>query len=164
MILSHITAMSKNRVIGINNQLPWSLPEDMKFFRDKTKGHILIMGRKTFESLGKPLPGRHHIVITRQTQYQYPHAQVTVVGSLDEAILLAKKILPNWPNEVFIIGGGEIYKESMTIVNKIYLTIIDKEFTGDAFYPEIPNNFQLSEKKDITGDLPFAFTTWETTS
>lgn len=161
MILSHITAMAKNRIIGINNTLPWELPEDMKFFRTKTKGHLMIMGRKTFESLGSPLPGRFHIIITRQKDYSYDHPQVKVVGSLSEATSLAQTLIPAWPEEVFIIGGGEIYKESLPIANKLYLTIIDKEFAGDASYPEIPPTFQMTEKKEITGEIPFAFTTWE---
>lgn len=161
MILSHITAMAKNRVIGINNTLPWELPEDMKFFRSKTKGHIMIMGRKTFESLGAPLPGRFHIIITRQTNYHYEHPQVKIVPSIEAAITAAQELLPKWPEEVFIIGGGEIYKESLSITNKIYLTIIDKEFHGDAFYPEIPSSFKLVEKKEVPGEVPFSFTTWE---
>ena len=161
MILSHITAMAKNRVIGINNTLPWDIPEDMKFFRSKTKGHILIMGRKTFESLGAPLPGRFHIVITRQTNFKFEHPQVKIVASIEEAIKTAEAILPQWPEEVFIIGGGEIYKQSLPITHRVYLTIIDREYAGDAYYPELPENFKLTEKKEVPGDVPFAFTTWE---
>jgi dihydrofolate reductase len=161
MILSHITAMAKNRVIGVNNTLPWELPEDMKFFRTKTKGHVMIMGRKTFESLGGPLPGRFHIIITRQPDYKYDHPQVKNVSSILEAVALAKTLLPDWPEEVFIIGGGEIYKESLPVTNRVYLTIIDKEFAGDALYPELPNCFQMVERKEVPGEIPFAFTTWE---
>lgn len=161
MILSHITAMAKNRVIGINNTLPWHLPEDMKFFRTKTKGHVMIMGRKTFESLGSPLPGRFHIIITRQANYKYENPQVKIVSSIEEAVTFAKTLLPQWPEEVFIIGGGEIYKESLSVTNKVYLTIIDKEYSGDAFYPELPSAFKLVEKKEVSGELPFSFTTWE---
>lgn len=161
MILSHITAMAKNRVIGVNNTLPWNIPEDMKFFRTKTKGHIMIMGRKTFESLGAPLPGRFHIIITRQANYSYEHPQVKIVKSVEEAVAVAKTLLPHWPEEVFIIGGGEIYKESLSVTNRVYLTIIDKEFSGDAFYPELPPIFKLVEKKEVSGEVPFSFTTWE---
>ncbi|MEY4615834.1 MAG: hypothetical protein RJB66_794 [Pseudomonadota bacterium] len=161
MILSHITAMAKNRVIGVNNTLPWNIPEDMKFFRTKTKGHIMIMGRKTFESLGAPLPGRFHIIITRQANYSYEHSQVKIVRSVEEAVALAKTLLPQWPEEVFIIGGGEIYKESLSVTNRVYLTIIDREFSGDAFYPELPSSFKLVEKKEVSGEVPFSFTTWE---
>ena len=161
MILSQITAMAKNRVIGINNTLPWEIPEDMKFFRSKTKGHVMIMGRKTFESLGSPLPGRYHIIITRQADYTYDHPQVKVVKTISEAVDFAKTLLPSWPEEVFIIGGGEIYKQSLAVTNRIYLTIIDKDFVGDAYYPELPSCFQLVEKRDVPGEIPFAFTTWE---
>jgi dihydrofolate reductase len=162
MILSQISAMAKNRVIGINNSLPWEIPEDMKFFRSKTKGHVMIMGRKTFESLGTPLPGRFHIIITRQKDYRYEHPQVRVVGTVNDAVVFAKTLLPQWPEEVFIIGGGEIYKESLPVTNKIYLTIIEKEFDGDAYYPELPNCFQLIEKKEVADSaIPFSFTTWE---
>lgn len=161
MIVSQISAMAKNRVIGLNNNLPWNLPEDMKFFREKTKGHIMIMGRKTFESLGTPLPGRFHIIITRQKDYKYEHPHVLVVDSLESAIGAAQNLLSTWPAEVFIIGGGEIYKESLSVTNKIYLTIIDREFQGDAYYPLLPDCFQMVEKKEIPGELPFAFTTWE---
>lgn len=161
MILSHITAMAKNRVIGINNTLPWSLPEDMKFFRSKTSGHIMIMGRKTFESLPKPLPNRFHIIISRQSDYKVNHEQVKIAASIEEAITMAEGLIGPWPEEVFIIGGGQIYKESLAFVNKVYLTIIDKDFEGDAFYPELPAEFRLSEKQMIPGELPFSFTTWE---
>lgn len=161
MILSQISAMARNRVIGINNTLPWSIPEDMKFFRDKTKGHIMIMGRKTFDSLGAPLPGRFHIIITRQANYKYDHPNVKIVASLDEAVVVAQSLLSQWPEEVFIIGGGEIYKESLQITNKIYLTIIEAEFPGDAYFPELPTCFRQTECHKIEGPIPFAFTTWE---
>jgi dihydrofolate reductase len=161
MILSQITAMAKNRVIGINNTLPWDIPEDMKFFRTKTKGHVMIMGRKTFESLGSPLPGRFHIIITRQSDYKYEHPQVKIVATVQEAVAFAQTLLPQWPEEVFIIGGGQIYQESLSVTNRIYLTIIEKDFVGDAYYPELPAYFQLVEKRDVAGEIPFAFTTWE---
>lgn len=162
MILSQISAMARNRVIGIKNTLPWQLPEDMKFFREKTKGHIMIMGRKTYESLGSPLPKRFHIIITRQPDYQIDHPQVKVVSTISEAAEFAKSMIPAWPEEVFIIGGGEIYKESLPVTNKIYLTIIEQDFEGDAYYPELPNCFQLVEKKESNdASLNYAFTTWE---
>lgn len=160
MIISQIVAIAKNRVMGINNTLPWHLPEDMKFFREKTKGHIMIMGRKTFESLGNPLPNRFHFVITSQKDYEYIHPQVKVVHSLNEAIEESNKIQPSWPQEVFIIGGSGVFNEAFPITNKIYLTMIDKDFQGDVIYPELPSQFIQIEKKDITGEIPFSFTTW----
>lgn len=162
MIVSQIVAIAKNRVMGVNNTLPWHLPEDMKFFREKTKDHIMIMGRKTFESLGKPLPHRLHIIITSNRNYNYNHPLVIVVANLEEALDVAKTHLTQWPEEVFIIGGSGVFKESFPYVHKIYLTMIDRDFQGDVFYPELPRDqFKITAKQEIPGPLPFAFTTWE---
>jgi dihydrofolate reductase len=162
MIVSHITAISKNRVIGKDNKLPWHLPEDLKFFRDKTKNHLMIMGRKTFESFPSPLPCRFHIVITRNPDFKYEHPNVMVVKSLEAALSLAKTLCKEWGEEIFIIGGGEIYRQSMDMADRIFITIIHKEFEGDAYYPEIPaDKFQLLEQKDFSESLPFSFQTWE---
>lgn len=162
MILSHITAMSQNHVIGTQNQLPWNIPEDMKFFRTKTKGHIMIMGRKTYDSLGgQPLPQRFHIVITRQ-DLKSEHPLVKYVKTLQEAVALAKTLVSEWGEEVFIAGGGEIYKQSMSITDKIYLTVIYKDFQGDTSYPEVPlDQFELVDKSDRTDPVPFSFLTYE---
>lgn len=162
MILSHIVAAAKNGVIGTQNSLPWELPEDMKFFREKTKGHIMIMGRKTYDSFGgKPLPQRFHIVITRhETQSAFPN--VVYVKSIPEALEKARTVLKQYPEEVFIIGGGEIYSQTMNIVDRIYLTRIDKDFDGDAIYPMIPqSDFSLEEKKDRQDPIPFSFLTYK---
>ncbi len=156
MILSHIVAAAKNGVIGVNNTLPWDIPEDMKFFRDTTKGKIIIMGRKTFESVGHPLPNRLSIVITRQKGYQ--HKGVIVVPTLKEAIEYAKTQTGKYGDEVFIIGGGEIFKESMDIVDIIYLTRIHKDYPGDIVYPEVPmDKFKLATQLDRTEPVPFSF-------
>jgi dihydrofolate reductase len=161
MILTHVTAMSENRVIGAANTLPWSLPEDMKFFRDTTKGHAMIMGRKTFESFGaKPLPQRYHIVITRQ-DLRSEHPLVKYVKTLDEAVETARSLTAQWGEEVFIVGGGEIYSQSMNIVDKIYLTVIHRQFEGDTHYPEIPAGFVLTSKSDRSEPVPFSFLTYE---
>lgn len=161
MILTHVTAMSQNRVIGTQNTLPWNIPEDLKFFRDTTKGHIMIMGRKTFDSIGKPLPQRYHIVITRQ-DLQSTHPLVKYVKTLDEAIEAAKPLTAQWGEEVFIVGGGEIYKQSMDITDKIYLTVIYKDYEGDTYYPEVPlDKFELVEKSDRTDPVPFSFLTYK---
>lgn len=151
MILSHITALAKNLVIGKDNQLPWSIPEDLAFFKKMTTGKIMIMGRRTFESLGKPLPNRFHIVITRNPDYKYEHERVVIVKSLNEAIQLAKTKIATPDEEVFIVGGGEIYKESLSITDRLYLTLIDKDYDGDAYYPEWRNQkFKLvkEDKRD----------------
>ncbi len=167
MILTHITACSQNRVIGTQGGLPWDLPEDMKFFRDQTQKHIMIMGRKTFDSFkGKPLPHRYHIVITRDPsslRYQASEkSPVQAVSSIHEALELAKKLVQiSWPPEVFIIGGGEIYKQTMNIVDKILLTVIHREFVGDTLYPEISSqDFELTHQSDRTEPFPFSFLTY----
>ena len=166
MILSSIAAMAKNRVIGVNNKLPWHIPEDFKFFKETTKGHILIMGRKTFESLGKPLPHRFHIVITRQESYRYEDPNVQVVHSLNMALelahMLTEKFKAKFGDEVFIAGGGDIYRQAMDIVDKIYLTVIEQEFAGDACFPEFNENDFILTRKDLRqAPIPFSFRTYE---
>ena len=162
-ILSHITAVSSNNVIGRNNQLPWNIPEDLKFFQEKTKGHTLIMGRKTFESLGKPLPHRVNIVVSKNKNFKNSinkkSGQVFVFSDLDSAIGYAKE--KSKDPEIFIIGGGEIYRQSLSKVQKIYLTRIHQEYEGDAFYPEVPKDqFELTERLDRPGPPPFSFLTY----
>ncbi len=166
MILTQISACSENRVIGVQGGLPWDLPEDMKFFRETTKNHIMIMGRKTFDSFnGRPLPSRYHIVITRdpesvkfQTSEKSP---VVIVSTIDEAIAHAKKQTATWGEEVFIIGGGEIYKQTLHLADKVYLTMIHKQFSGDTLFPEIdPKDFELVNKSDRTEPIPFSFLTY----
>lgn len=157
MILSHILAMDQNQAIGKDNKLPWHLPEDLKFFKETTQGKIMIMGRKTFDSLGRVLPGRFHIVITRQN-LKSDHERVVYVSSLDEAVKLARQMIPQWPEEVFIIGGAEIFKQSLELVDRIYLTKIEKTVDGDTFYPNVDwkdfdliqqSHFETSEKFSI---------------
>nr|AIA13171.1 Dihydrofolate reductase [uncultured bacterium] len=166
MILSSIAAMAKNRVIGKDNKLPWSIPEDMKFFREKTKGHVMIMGRKTFESLEKPLPNRFHIVITRNQSYDYHDPMVEVVSGMPQALelshMLLKKFSQRFGDEVFIIGGAEIYKQSMDLINRLYLTVIEKDFEGDAYFPEFDEKeLKLVKKEDRSEPIPFSFRVYE---
>ncbi|MGZ3723885.1 MAG: dihydrofolate reductase [Bdellovibrionales bacterium] len=161
MILSHIVAASENDVIGVNNDLPWDIPEDMKFFRDKTKGKALIMGRKTFESVGHPLPNRLSVIVTRQKDYKSPGPLAVVVPDVKSAIEVCKGQVAKYGEEIFIIGGGEIFKETMDIVDVIYLTRIHKNFEGDIKYPKIdPNKFELVEQRDRTEPVPFTFLTY----
>jgi len=129
MIISFVVAMGKNRVIGKDNSLPWSLPADMKHFKDLTTGKPIIMGRKTFESIGKPLPNRTNIIITRDQAYKAEGC--IVVNSIDAALLAVEG-----NEEVMVIGGAQIYKEFLPKANKIYLTIIETDFEGDAYFPE----------------------------
>jgi dihydrofolate reductase len=166
MILSAIAAMAKNRVIGKDNKPPyenlWDIPEDLKFFRASTKGHVMIMGRKTFDSFeGKPLPGRPHIVITRSPDFHFEHPLVKVVRSLDEAVTEAAKLTSKHGDEVFVIGGAEVYRHSLDRLDRIYLTVIDKDYEGDTYFPEVSlSQFKLSEKKDHAGDPSFSFQTY----
>lgn len=136
MIVSLIAAQSTNRVIGINNTLPWDIPEDLNYFKEKTRGKVIIMGRKTFESLPKLLPKRFHIIISRQSASATVQENVLWVNSIEQALEAARKLIPSWPEEVFIIGGGEIYSQSLPFTNRIYLTQIHQEFKGDAYFPE----------------------------
>lgn len=135
MLISHIVAISKNHVIGKNNQLPWHLPADTKYFRDKTLGHVVIMGRKNYEAEGKPLKDRTNIIITRNKNFQAENC--LIARSLNQAISIAK---PIEKEEIFIIGGGQVYKESLSVVDRLYVTIIDIEIEGDVYYPKIDLN------------------------
>lgn len=128
--LSIIVAVSENNLIGINNGLPWHLSADLKRLRELTMGHHLIMGRKTYESIGRPLSGRTIVIITRDKNYHAPGC--IVVSSLEEALITAKK-----DNEPFIFGGGEIFSAALPSVNKIYMTRIHQRFEGDTYFPEL---------------------------
>lgn len=166
-MIAHIVAAAKNGVIGRNGELPWNIPEDMKWFRERTKGRALIMGRKTFESVEHPLPKRLNVVVTRQKDYkpavtkQDPTAPVIVTDTIENAIEICKKQVDQWMNEIFIIGGGEIYHQSVKFVDTIYLTRIHRDVEGDATYPDPdPNLFKLTEKIDRFEPEPFTFETW----
>ena len=139
MIISIIAAMGKNNVIGNKNSLPWKLPADMKHFKELTLGKPVIMGRKTFESIGKPLPKRINIIITRDEDYK---AEGCVVAhSLDEALKAAGNA-----EEVMVIGGAQIYKEFLPKADKMHLTLIDADFEGDAYFPE----YNIEEWEEVS--------------
>jgi len=134
-MISLIAAIGKNNELGKGNNLLWKLPADQKFFRETTLGHTVIMGRKTFESLGRPLPNRRNIVITRDVNYK--KEGVDIVHSLDKAIDSARNPLTE-NEEIFIIGGAEIYKQSLPLADKLYITHIEAEDKdADSFFPEI---------------------------
>lgn len=133
MTVAIIAAMSRNRVIGYQGAMPWHLPEDLRRFRELTSGHPVVMGRKTFEAIGRALPGRKNIVISRNSSYLAEGC--LMAGSLQEALHLGGDSL------IFICGGGEIYRTSMAIADIIYLTVIDADLQGDTFFPEIPPEF-----------------------
>lgn len=130
MKLSIIAAMARNRTIGINNTLPWRIPEDLKRFKALTMGHRIIMGRKTFDSIGKPLPGRTTVIVTRNRGLPVP-AGCLVTHSLEEAIAACAGNL-----EVFVAGGAELYAQALSLADTLYLTELQQEVDGDAHFPE----------------------------
>lgn len=127
--LSLIVATDRHNGIGINNTLPWRLPEDLAFFKRTTSGHAIIMGRKTFDSIGRPLPNRRNIVVTRNPDWA--HEGVQRAGSLEEAVQLAGD------GEVFVIGGAQIYVDAIRVAERLIVTEIDAEYACDAFFPTI---------------------------
>ncbi len=131
--------MAENRVIGVNNTLPWRLPADLKHFRQLTTGHAVIMGRRNYESIGKPLPNRTNIVVTQNPHYQAPGC--IVVHSIDEALRRAA----NDP-EIFIIGGAKIYEQTLDRANRLYLTLVHATVSGDTYFPEF-NRAQWIERE-----------------
>ena len=163
MILSLIAAVAKNDVIGGGNTLLWDLPEETKHFRDPTRGHTVIMGRKTYESIGKPLPNRRNIVITRDATYSVEG--IEVVNSLEEALRLAsleqgREFEENQEEvEVFVIGGGEIYKQAIEKANKLYITEIHQDFDGDTLFPNIDKNIWEETRREdyLDNSVPYSF-------
>ncbi len=155
--LSLIVAIAKNRVIGVNNTLPWHLPEDLKRFRALTTGHHIIMGRKTYDSLGRLLPGRTTVIVTRNPDYKVEGA--IVVHSLEAAIEACGD-----DNEAFLIGGAELYKDGLKLANKLYITEIDAEYEGDAFFPEFDMlEWRAGERETHQADkgLGFSYITYQ---
>lgn len=137
MKLAIIVAAARNGVIGNNNQLPWHLPQDLKYFKSITLGKPVIMGRKTYESIGRPLPGRTNIVVTRNTDWQVDG--VVVVNSLEQALVEARRALAEniEVSEAMIIGGAEIYRSALPLVDRVYLTQVDVDAEGDAYFPAL---------------------------
>lgn len=153
MRLIHVVAAAENQVIGKNNQLLWHLPNDLKFFKNLTWGFPVIMGRKTFESVNKPLPGRTNIVITRQADWQ--RSGVDVVADFDEAIARAKSL---HVKQAFIIGGGEVYRQSLDQVHDVYLTRVDVALDGDTWYPVLDAaSWQLASEEKFPADAKHAY-------
>jgi dihydrofolate reductase len=154
--LSIIVAIANNQVIGINNTLPWHLPEDLKRFRALTTGHHIIMGRKTYESLGRLLPGRTTVIVTRNKDYQLEGA--LIAHSLEASIALCHN-----DDEVFLIGGAELYQDGLKLADKLYITEVDLTVDGDAFFPEFDVNLwqESSREAHISAQgLPFSYITF----
>lgn len=141
--ISHMLAMDRNRVIGKDNQLPWRLPADLAYFRKHTIGKPVLMGRKTYDSMGKALPKRENLVVTRDAHFQ--PGDCRVFNSIEEAIQYFQK---SDEEELMIIGGAEIFRQTLSIANKLYITEIDDEFEGDTFYPEIPPEEWIVTKRE----------------
>ena len=157
-MISIIVAIASNNTIGSANSMPWHLPEDFRHFKQVTMGKAVIMGRKTYESIGRPLPGRRNIVITRNTTLRIEGCEMA--SSLDEAIALC-----NPAEENFIIGGGEIYRQAMPLADKLYITHIAAEFEGDTRFPTIgPEWKEIAREEFPCGEKfphPFAFVDYE---
>jgi dihydrofolate reductase len=161
LILSLLVAADENNVIGKDNKLPWHLPQDLKYFRNQTWGMPVLMGRKTFESIGKPLPGRRNIVITRNRDWKQQGAAIvhTIEEAIQQAVSLGVK-------EIFVIGGAEIFQTTFSDADRIYLTRIHHQFEGDAFFPEVSeNNWQLKQSRYCSADeknlYAHSFQIWE---
>ena len=146
-MISIVVAASENQVIGKDNRLLWRLSNDMKFFKNLTMGGVLVMGRKTFESIGKALPGRTNIVITRQKDWKAD--QVMVAENIEDAIKLGAETSDN----IFIIGGGEIYRQTLNKADRIYLTRVHTVLEGDTFFHDVDQSvWQLQDKQDYPAD------------
>ena len=161
VFLAHIVAASENNVIGSNGDMPWHLPNDFKYFKNKTWGMPVIMGRKSYDALKESLPGRINIVVTRKTDFHPQDA--FVFNTIEDAIAKAKE---SDAKEIFIIGGGEIFKQTMDIVSRIYLTRVHTTLEGDTYYPEINKNIwklvgAQSFPADDKNNYPYTFEVWE---
>ena len=157
-----IVAKAKNQVIGKDNQLIWKLSADLKRFKNLTTGHYILMGRKTYDSLGKPLPNRTHLIITRNPDFQAPEGHYAF-SSLEEAIIFCNKI---GVEKLFIIGGGQIYKEALPLCDQLEITEVDAAPEGDTFFPEIDITYWKETAReefsaDEKNEFPYAFVTYE---
>ncbi|QQV03184.1 MULTISPECIES: dihydrofolate reductase [Chryseobacterium] len=155
-----VVAMGENNEIGSDNQLLWHLPKDLKHFKEITSGHPVIMGRKTYESIGKPLPNRTNIVVSRKKDWF--EEGILIVGSIKEAVKFAKKI----DEEIFIIGGGTIYDQTMEIVDKLEVTLVKANLEADTYFPEIDSKIwkktnEICHEKDEKNQYDFCFQTFE---
>jgi len=150
--LSILVAMAKNRTIGLDNALPWRIPEDLKYFKALTMGHHIVMGRKTYDSIGRPLPGRTTVVVTRSRNLELPGC--TVAHSLEEAITACAG------NEIFIVGGAELYAQALPFAETLYVTEIQQEIEGDAHFPEFDRSTwqeTAREKRSQTEPQPLEY-------
>ena len=158
-MITIVVAMGKNREIGVDNQLLWHLPKDLKHFKELTSGHPIIMGRKTYESIGKPLPNRTNIVISRKNDWF--EEGILIVGSIKEALKFAKKIDEN----VFVIGGGTIYEQTIDLADQLEITLVDATLGADTYFPKIDKKIwqktqETCHEKDEKNQYDFCFQTF----
>jgi dihydrofolate reductase len=150
MRISIIAAVAENGIIGRQGQLPWRLSHDLRRFKQLTMGHTIIMGRRTWESIGRALPGRRTVVVSRRPGFRANVAGIETTGGLDQAVAIAQAA---GDEEVFIIGGAELYRESLSRANRLHLTRVRADVDGDTFFPEIEwDNWQLVESEDHDAD------------
>lgn len=159
-MITIIAAIGKNNALGKNNQLLWKLPKDMKHFKSLTENHPVVMGRKTYESIGKPLPNRTNIVVSRRENWF--SEDILIVSKLKEAIKFAKKI----NEDIFILGGGDIYKQTIELADKLEITFVDDDFEADTFFPKIDSKIwqktdEEFHEKDAKNNHNFYFQTYE---
>ncbi|WP_210610152.1 dihydrofolate reductase [Priestia flexa] len=157
-MISLIVAMDNNRLIGKENDLPWRLPADLQYFKQTTTGHTIVMGRKTFESIGKPLPNRRNVILTGNKDYH--HEGVKVIHSVDDLMSLEEA------SELFVIGGATVYEQTMNVATRLYVTHIEEAFEGDTYFPEIDSSVwkEVSKKqgvKDEKNPYVYYFTVYE---
>ncbi|WP_153732506.1 dihydrofolate reductase [Sporosarcina obsidiansis] len=157
-MISLLVAHDLHRVIGVDNQMPWHIPEELAYFKKMTMGKAVVMGRKTFESIGRPLPGRLNIIITRNPSYEA--AGVTVVHDLQRAIQIAEE----YAEEVMIIGGAQIFEMSLDVADRLYITVIEKSYPGDTFFPEYGEGWKLTSESDThyaQDGTPYVYQIWD---
>lgn len=152
-MIALIAAYAENRVIGQNGRIPWHIPQEQHRFRDLTMGHILVMGRRTYEEIGRPLPGRETIVVSRTRVFDAPHC--LTVSSLEQALEIAGG------RDVFISGGAQLYGAALPLADVLYLTEIHREFDGDTYFPAFdPSAFVLTQQEEISAEIPYVCRTY----
>ena len=156
-MISLMVAHDPNRVIGIDNELPWHIPADLAYFKEHTIGKGIVMGRNTFESIGRPLPKRRNIVVTRSDDYEAEG--VDVVHNLQDAVKLAKEV----HEEVMIIGGEQVFNSVLDDADRLYITLVHQEFEGDTYFPEYGREWKLvsESEQQISNDVPFSYQVYE---
>ena len=163
-MIAMIAAMAANRVIGRDGEIPWHLPEDMERFRKRTMGHVVVMGRRTWEEIGHPLPGRMNYLVSSSLLIQ--EENMNTVTSLAEAIRQARENHPD--KTIFLCGGASIYQEGMALADRIYLAVLDREIPGDTYFPELSREYRLVERESGAGmefrcyqrESPVPFCSW----